>query len=117
MTTLKDQIQVSANDTTMVRVPVRGARLSGLSIVGSIAALVAVGAIALIVTRSGEETAATAPAVVQGIAGWELPQMFLPEQTQAVTAQVSAIAGWELPQMFLPEQTQAQYVIAASGPR
>ncbi len=52
-----------------------------------------------------------------GIEGWELPQMFLPEQTQAATAQASAIEGWELPQMFLPEQTQAQYATAASGPR
>ncbi len=39
------------------------------------------------------------------------------EQTQAATAQVSAIEGWELPQMFLPEQTQAEYAAAASGPR
>ena len=115
MTTLKGRNQASASDTAMVRIPVRGARFTGLSILRSIAVLVTVAAIAFIVADSGEETAAVS--AVSAIEGWELPQMFLPEQTQAATAQVTAIAGWELPQMFLPEQTQAEYVTAAAGPR
>ncbi len=138
MTTLKEKDQVHAGDTAVVQAPDRA---SQFFVVASIAALVAVAAIAFAVTRGGEELAATSAAVQGGIEGWELPEMDIPDnpvthaqpapQAQAPTLAVNEgrahwrtvlirerlrlAYGWELPEMNIPDNPVTQTATSTVG--